>query len=406
MNAMSIGLRNLSRHRRRSLTTVLTISIGFACLLAAKGYSNYCLWGLRESIINGGVGHYRVAAEGGFSGALGDPGGLLIGDYRGAILEISAIPGVKSVAPILSFGGTISSGKNTAAIMPRGGLVDEERALTSFSTMESGSFPAEEEGFGIVLGSGAARIAGLEAGDACVVSAPSGGGAINAIDCEVSGVLSSQLEEMEDVYAFLPLATAQDLLALGDVATSLIVSLTGNADSAAVEEGLASVCAKRKLELRRWDELVPYYSGAEDFYSSSMNIALAVIMAVVFFSIVDTMLTTVFERMREIGTIRAIGTSRARLIDTLAAESMLLGAAGLALGTCIALATSALVNALGGIPLPPPPGNTRAYSGLIYLSPRDVALYGLALLPLSVLSALYPAWKAARMPISDNLRWI
>jgi len=406
MNCIALGSRNLLKHRRRSLTTVLTISIGFACLLASKGYSNYCLWGLRESIINGGVGHFQIRSKGNFSRSSDDLGESLIEDYRSLIFEISALRGVKFAAPMLSFGGTISSGKNMAPIMAHGGWIDEERSLTSFSTIESGSFPSEGSAYGILLGVGAAGIAALEPGDDCVITAPAGGSAINAIDCEVSGLLSNQLEEMEDAYAFIPLATAQELLEAGDSANSLIVMLKASADAKSVEEGIAKICGRRGLEYRSWDELVPYYSGAASFYSSSMDIALAVIMAVVFFSIVNTMLMTVFERMREIGTIRALGTGRRKLLNMLLAEALLLGAAGFVCGICLALAAAAAVNALGGIPLPPPPGNSRAYSGLVSLSLRDVLAYGSVLLPLSGLSALYPAWKAARMPISENLRWI
>ena len=50
---------------------------------------------------------------------------------------------------------------------------------------------------------------------------------------------------------------------------------------------LKKICAERGLEYRTWDEIVPYYSGANDFYSSAMNIALIVIVAVVLLAIAE-----------------------------------------------------------------------------------------------------------------------
>ena len=59
-----LGFRNLVKYRRRSLLTLLTISIGLSSLLIAGGFINYSMWGLRESIINGGVGHFQVFKKG------------------------------------------------------------------------------------------------------------------------------------------------------------------------------------------------------------------------------------------------------------------------------------------------------------------------------------------------------
>lgn len=401
-----LGIRTLRKNRRRTMLTVATIALGTACLLVSKGYSNYCLWGLRESIINGGVGHFQIFAEGRGINAAGDPFDYLIPDYKKTVREISAVPGIACIAPRLSFTGLLSSGAGSAPVVGYGGWIEEEKKLMSFSTIEQGSFMKPGEPYGALIGGGVAEALDTAAGNSATLSAALQDGSVNAVDITTVGIVRNQLEEMENVFACLPMETVQTLLDADQAIDSIILLMIDAAAMEAAQEPLKKICAERGLEYRTWDEIVPYYSGANDFYSSAMNIALIVIVAVVLFAIANTMLMSVYERMREFGTIRSLGADAPHIFKMMSAESLLLALFGCAAGIAAALLCAWMINSMGGIPLPPPPGNSKAYRGLIFIEAIDAAAYSAAIAAVSVASSWMPAAKAVRMSIADSLRWV
>ena len=403
---IKLGMSNLLKNKRKTVLTLLTISLGFACLTVAKGYTNYCLWGLRESIINGGVGHFQVYKEGFRERTDDDSFNFLISDYKKIIREFSAVPGVKFVAPRLSFTGILANDTSSATVAGHGGWLQEERSLTSFSTIDQGAFPGEDEQYGTLIGSGVADLIGQNIGSTATLSVAMSGGGINAMDFDTTGIISSQLEELEDTYMLIPLESAQSLMDVPDSIDTIIIMLLNTADMPSVKSRICDICRRNGLEYRTWDQIVPYYSGAAAFYSSTMNIALTVILAIVVFAIINTMLMAVYDRMREIGIMRSIGMTAFQTLRMITAESTLLGFFGCALGIIFAYLTALTINISGGIPLPPPPGNTRAYQGLIYIEAFDIAVYSAVFILVSVLSSLFPAQKAVRMSIDDTLRWI
>lgn len=403
---LRLGLRNCIRQKRKTVLTLLAVAVGFACLLLAKGYVHYCLWGLRESIINGGVGHYQVYREGYRGQAHGEGYDYLITDCKKVLRDFSLIPGVAFVAPRLSFSGLLVNGSETATVFGYGGWNTEERKLLSFSSIETGSFPGSDDAYALLAGTGVALQLGAVPGDTVTLSAAMPSGAVNAVDLTVSGAVGNQLEELENTLAVIPLEAAQSLLDLPGSVDTLIIMLTATSIIESVEGELRSCCLRHGLELRRWDELVPYYQGASAFYSSAMDVAGIVILAIVVLSILNTLLMAVYDRMREFGTMRAVGTRAAQVLAMVGTESVLLALAGCLAGLAIALAAAGAVNAAGGIPLPPPPGNTRAYRGMIYLESADALRYGALFILVAAVSSLVPAVKAVRISIADTLRWM
>src|SRR5208337_2805127 len=97
--------RNLLKNRRRTLLTILPIIIGMIALIFANGFITYSLWGLRESIINGGIGHFQIYKRGFLRDGDTEPFEYLISDYKVIIKQIFNISGIKAVAPRLKFMG-------------------------------------------------------------------------------------------------------------------------------------------------------------------------------------------------------------------------------------------------------------------------------------------------------------
>ena len=115
------------------------------------------------------------------------------------------------------------------------------------------------------------------------------------------------------------------------------------------------------------------------------------------------MTMNVMERIGEIGTSMALGVKRMGVMRLFLAEGILIGSAGGLFGLVLGLLLSGVISSIG-IPMPPPPGMARGYTGEVLFTP-DIALQSLALAIYTTLAAsIYPAWRASRMNIVDALR--
>ncbi len=403
---LKLGFRNLMKNRRRTLLTMSAVIIGMAALILANGFVRYSLWGLRESTIQGGVGHFQIYKKGFKEFGEEKPYDYLITGYKKIMRELAGIPGIKLTAPRLNFQGMIFSAEKSTVIMGISGLDEEEKKLMSFSTLENSRFISDDKPYDIVIGAGAARNISAKIGDSGTIMVAMKDGSINAIDFNIAGIMHSQLSEMENVYALAGLGTIQKLLNTPDSIDTLAVLLQKTEDMEKIEPRIRAVCDKYGLEYRRWDQLVPMYASAKEFYESSMRVALIVIFAIVVLAVTNTMLMVVFERVREIGTIRSLGTTRSMVLQLFISESFILGAAGSFFGIIAGIILAQTINGLGGIPLPPPPGNARSYHGMFSLDFAAMLMYYFMFILVSVIASIYPAWKAARLSIADALRWI
>ena len=122
------------------------------------------------------------------------------------------------------------------------------------------------------------------------------------------------------------------------------------------------------------------------------------------FTLGNTMSSAVVERTSEIGTLRALGLRRAGIRRLFLCEALLLGLAGVVLGVLAALAVAALINHSGWRWTPP--GYAYAYLILVRVGQDIPLLLGSVggMLGVTLLSAWWPARRAARQQIVDALR--
>ena len=117
----------------------------------------------------------------------------------------------------------------------------------------------------------------------------------------------------------------------------------------------------------------------------------------------NSMVTSVIERTTEIGTTMAMGTRANAVLFQFVAEGLLLGLAGGLVGVLLGTLFASIISSIG-IPMRPPPGQTRGFRAGMILSASLVAnAFGIAACT-AVLAAIYPAWKASRTIIVDALR--
>jgi putative ABC transport system permease protein len=109
------------------------------------------------------------------------------------------------------------------------------------------------------------------------------------------------------------------------------------------------------------------------------------------------------ERIGEIGTSMALGIRRTGVMRLFLSEGALLGCFGGLVGVAVGVVLAMVISAVG-IPMPPPPGMGRGYTGQILVT-WDIALSSFLLaVGTTLVASIIPAWKASRMEIVNALR--
>jgi putative ABC transport system permease protein len=159
------------------------------------------------------------------------------------------------------------------------------------------------------------------------------------------------------------------------------------------KEGMAGKGGGSALEVHTWAALSPFSNIANmiDLLTVFIKVML---VSIVLISILNVMVMAVYERIREIGTIAAIGTPPRRILSLFLTEGLLLGLGGTVLGTALSLVAIYALN-IWRVTF-----NFGMQQGLVLspaISARDVLIVAGMVVIMALLASLQPAWKASRM---------
>lgn len=380
---------NTRRNRRRSLVTVAIAALGTAAILLAGGFALSTYQGLAEASART-TGHLVLARTAQFDGFEDTPLQHGLTDAQALRQRLLADPAVRQVLPRVEFGGLISNGDKSVIMMGVGIEPDAEFAVKGpFLTVEAGRELAGAERGAVMLGAGLARNLKVQPGASLTLLAGTTEGAMNALDVTVAGIVSTGVPEIDQRLVYTDVATAQRLL-VTDRVSSLGIFLDRMEATLPARARLGA--SLPDLALRTWEEQAPFYRSVRALYNrifGALGLIIGVIVVVV---VANAMAMSVIERTREIGTLRALGTRPGQLLQTLAMEGLLLGAAGGAIGAAITVAVSVALQ-LFPVMMPPPPGRSTGYPLLITL---DAGLMLATLGLVTVLVALASGWVARR----------
>lgn len=412
MSFVRLALRNLARNRRRTATTLAVVAAGTVALVLTAGFVRFSFDGLREAMIHGGLGHLEVASRAGVeakgAGALDRPLAEALADWRPLAERLAGLDHVVAVGANLQILGLAQTADGASFSFVGVGVEPERERAMGFETKlrdgellpDAAPAPGEEAA---LLARGLAASLGVGVGDVVTLVATNADGMLNALDARVAGIVSTGVAELDTRYLKVHLATAERLLQTARV-SNLLVGLDDTAATAAVAAAARAALASHQPELAvtPWTERALFYEQVENLYRGIFWFLGAIVFVLVVLATSNTLAMTVMERMRELGTLRAIGTGRGQLAALILAEAVWLGLFGALLGGAAGLAATAALNA-AGLTMPPPPGAVDPIDLRLAYVPE--AYWGAALLMIVVLAvaALPPIARATRLAIVDAL---
>ena len=413
ISTLKLAARNLLRYRRRTLLTALLITLGVMALLlfvAAAGSFKQTMVG---SITDSMLGHLQIHRKGYTASIDNLPLNLSLQPSAVGKIEtaLKADPDVAAYSLRIKLGAMFSNFTENTSIRLNG--VDpaaEDAAVPALRQRISEgdrTGPLVEPGK-VLIPMLLARGMKVSVGDSVVLVVTNASGSVNGKTFTIGGVLEGvtgpggrdgyihindarELLRMEKAEVMEVAVRLKSIDRLSAVQQRLNVSL----DEIRNKEG------KPATELHLWSDLSPFANIVRMIDLMTIFIRIMLI-AIVLVSVMNVMLMAVYERIREIGTLAAIGTQPGKLMAIFLSEGLLLGLAGAVLGIGLSYALVAYLN------INPLVFNFGREQITLYphLAPLEVAgVLGLAVL-VSALASLQPAWRAARMDPIQALRHV
>lgn len=408
-NLFKIAIRNLLRYKRRTLLTASLITVGVVFVLVFVSVSGSFKNMMVGQITDSMLGHIQIHRRGYVASIDNLPLNLNLKPNAMKKIEgvLRTIPEIESSSPRIKFGGLFSNFIETTNIRLNGVIPEKEfqtlpllpsRITAGKKTLQPGE---------ILIPDLLSKGMGLKPGDTVVVVATNQDGSVNGKQFVVAGILEGvtgpggrdgyiHLNDAVEVLRMEEVEISEIALRLKDFGKLQKV----NAELTNLLSGEVTKQGKPAFEVHTWEKLSPFFNIANMIDLMTFFIKLMLI-AVVLISIMNVMIMSVYERVREIGTIAAIGTLPGKILSMFVVEGFCLGLIGIIAGNILGMAIVFILKVAK---------ITFAFSrqeGLILMptiNTGDILIISAIVIVVSVLASLQPAFKASRMEPIKALR--
>ncbi|RTK98408.1 MAG: ABC transporter permease [Lysobacterales bacterium] len=405
---LKVALRNIRRHRRRSLVTLATVASAVIGIVLFGGFIEANYTGLRESVIRSQYGHAQIHVAGYEAGHRADPDKVRLSPETAEAVRtlLEKDKHVLMSSRRIEFAALLGNEKTSQAVIVRGVDPDTEALINSALTIIAGDELAEDDADGVLLGEGLAQALNVKPGATLTMLGSTVDGTMNAVDVRVAGIFRSFASEYDDRAVMMGMRRAGELLGTPSVDTVVVLlDDTAALDGVMERFGAAAHAAGLKLEWQTWAQLASYYHKVVALYDGFFLFIALVIVVVVMFGITNTMLVAVMERTAEIGTLRALGTRRGGIVRQFLTEGVVLGTGSALIGVVLGIVAAHGITALE-IMMPAPPGSSKGFPLRIEDVPGLWVGCVLAVAGIAAFATLLPAVRAARQPVVTSLRHV
>jgi putative ABC transport system permease protein len=399
---LTLALRNVFRHRVRTTITLAAIVFGVVGLILSGGFVQDIFLQLGEAIIHSQSGHLQVAKTGFQAEGTRKPDLYLMQNPERLKARIASLPGVTEVMARVSFSGLLNNGRSDLAIIGEGIEPGPEAQLGTYMKIVSGRRLAANDLNGIMLGQGVAQALKLAPGDPATLVMSTTAGATNTLDVEVAGVFQTFSKDYDAHAIRVPLAAAHEAMDNSGV-NQIVVSLAQTQDTRDIATLLRAQLANEGLEIWTWEELNDFYDKTVKLYDQQFGVLRLIVLAMVLLSVANSVNMSVFERVAEFGTMRALGNRSRSVFLLVTIETVFLGVIGASIGVIVGMVLAFAISAIG-IPMPPPPHADLGYTARIQLVPSVIFGAFVVGVIATTFAGMFAALRVSRIPVVHALR--
>ncbi|MDQ6998620.1 MAG: ABC transporter permease [Mariprofundus sp.] len=416
---LKLGWRNLWFHPLRTVLTSAALAVGIAALTFLSAMDDGWMQQIKTNFALTVTGHIQIHAAG-----FEDSRKLSqrIESPEQVITSISSEAGIQAIAQRVRVSGLASSAGSNAGAFIYGVEPEKEKAISRLASfVNKGSWLPDGDERGAVLGDVLADRLSVAMGDKLVLMAAVPGGDIASEVFRVRGLLHSGVMEVDDMIVIVPLKTAQHWLGLGGAVTDIVIRADSFEQVTPMADGIKSMLSAQVLngtdhkglssgqilETLRWNDIDPMAEQWADFADAYTWIVLLIVIVVVLVEVLNTMLMSMHERVREFGLMGALGVMPAQVFAMVIWETVILvligGLAGFVIGGGLSLWYGQQ-----GIDL----SQFAVAFSFMYMDPvihpvleldSMLRILGAAIIG-AMIAGLIPAWKASKLEPVHALR--
>jgi len=408
-NILKISYRNLKRNYRRTLLTASLITIGVIFVLiytAMSGsFKSYTVGQITDSL----MGHIQIHKKGYVASVDNLPLDKNLNAKMVEFIEskLESNPFIESYSYRIKFGAMFSNFTSTTNI--RLNAIDPEDEFPTLPLLESrisdmnGTFKPGE----IIVPELLIKGMDVKIGDTIVLVANNKNGSVNGINLKVAGIVG-QVMGPGGRDGYIHIEDAKKALRMNNEleVSEIVIRLKNVEKLKEAEKSLQPILEKLNkegkpaLEIHTWQQLSPFYNIIKMI--DVMNISIQIILiSIVLISILNVMIMSVFERVREIGTIAAMGTPPLTIVKLFLCEGLMLGVFGAVVGSILSLGIVYLLNIVKIT------YSIGQQSGLILtpsLGLSEILSVSIIVIFISLVASISPAIKASRLDPVEALR--
>jgi putative ABC transport system permease protein len=408
MKLTVIAFRNIRRNRRRSLLSGSAIALATMFITLMFSVLAGMMNDYRANVVRYVTGHVRIRnAEYDRNEEL-NPLHLSISGYQEVAARLEREEGVRVAAPRIRLHTALYRDEEVHGGVGLGLDFARERELMRVEeSLEQGRIPAagRQE---MLLSAGLAEELGVMVGDRLTLLAKNKYLGLSGMTFAVTGIVRFPVAVFNDSFFLLPIDTAGRFLKMSGEATELLVLL----DDPGQAEGFAARADALLQEMGRTSARARPWTGIGRLYSFVQLAGTAYdFIALVFFIlgstvIVSTTMMVIYERMREIGTVAAMGMTPGEIVRLFFLEALFIAVMAAAAGSLAGIAITIPLTRTGVDLSGPMQGMSFEVSSVLHpqLNLRSTLFVFLFSVAISSLASFIPSRRAARIEPVDALR--
>ena len=398
-----LALRNLRRNARRTAITVSAISCGLAIMIWTINLQTWQYESMMDQAISTMAGDAVIQAI----GYQEEPKPELV--VTSATDIASTLTGMFPDATVtrrVRASGVLMSATNTVGVGLQGIDPAAEALVVDLDDKVVEGTWLDDDDKGILLGVTLAEKLGLKVGHKVVFMGQTDGEMASRL-FRLKGTFRTGGSELDGFVAFAPINALQELYDAEDVASQVAVHLQDHALAFNAVHDIKAAVDGTGLEILPWDEAVPQIVGFIEMDRKSSDVLFMIIGVMVAAGVLNTVLMSVMERVREFGVMLSVGMRLAKMV---LAEGLFLGLIGAAVGTVLGLALTWPTKEYG-LDLSEQYGDAMESGGVLMstvmyaeYNPERMALYIALTVVFTVVASAWPAWRIMRMRPVDAMR--
>ena len=391
---MILAWRNLWRNHRRTLIMLAAITVGvwamiFMTALMRGMVDDMLLNGIRNLPGEVQIHHPEYRDDPSINSSIAAPGDTLIQALQ--IPEVTAWTGRVRVPAV------ISSERDTRGVILLGIEPGSEKQVGfDPDTISEGRFLEHSSDRGLIIGAKMADHLETDLGKRVVVMSQDPDNNIADRGFRIVGIYKAKLASLEETYIYAGRDTVQKMLKLGDRVSE--IAITGE-DYRHVDNWYPRIkqAAGEGVDTLPWYEADTYLGSMLAMMDGFVLVWIIIVFLALSFGLVNTLVMAVFERVREIGLMQALGMRPSTILYQILMESLLLLLIGLLLGNVLAVGTVIPLQDGIDISVVAKGMEMMGTSSMLYpaLKLNDMIMANVIVIVLGLLTSILPAWRAA-----------